>query len=190
MPPESEAWIARASQGDAGAIERLLVHYWPDIAAYFGRHLPVGLEAADLAQSVCREVLAHLRDGRLCFAGEPQFRQWLYRAAALKLWEHQRRRGRAAERAAPLASDSQALGAPPAAGDSPSEAAQLHEHLEAFVAAFARLEARQAQVFLWHHLHGLPHAEIAQRLGIEPSHSRTLLARALARLSALGGAPS
>jgi RNA polymerase sigma-70 factor (ECF subfamily) len=190
MPTAPEDWVTRASQGDEAAIERLLVQYWPDIAAYFARHLPGPVEAPDLAQSVCREVLAHLRDGRLRFAGEPQFRQWLYRAAALKLMEHRRKRGRQAERALPLASDSSAGGPPVGDATSPSQAAELHEHLEAFVRAFGQLEPRQAQVFLWHHLEGRPHAEIAQRLGIEVSHSRTLLARALARLSALGAQPS
>lgn len=190
MPSAEEEWVTRASRGDGEAIESLLVHYWPDIAAYFARHLAAPVEANDLAQSVCREVLAHLRDGRLRFVGEPQFRQWLYRAAALKLHEHRRRRGRVAERAAHLPSDSAAADAPIGAVTSPSQAAEYHEHLEAFVAAFGQLEPRQAQVFLWHHLEGLPHAEIANRLGIEVSHSRTLLARALARLSSLGAHPA
>jgi RNA polymerase sigma factor (sigma-70 family) len=51
--------------------------------------------------------------------------------------------------------------------------------------AFARLAPRDQEIIGLVHEQQLPHREIALRLGIQEGHSRTLLARALARLARL-----
>ena len=189
MNNQSQELIQRASSGDQGAVESLLVRYLPDLVEYIDRRAARWLRqresAADLAQSVCREVLVRLRDGRLVFQGEPQFRQWLYRAAVIKLVE--RSRSGSAEKRDPAreAPEAQALAAI-AQQPSPSEFAMFHEELERFQVAFAALSARSQAVISFRLVDGLAHEDVAQRLGVSVSHSRVLLARALAELAQRG----
>jgi len=181
----------RASSGDATAVESLLARYAPEIEAYVARRggplVRAHESSADVAQSVCREALERLRSGRFRFQGEAQFRQWLYRAALLKLmararyWKAERRDG-----AAPLHSESQLA---PAAASTPSENAARVEELAALERALAELGERQREVVALAYGEGLSHAEIAERLGTSEAYSRTLLSRALVRLSRLGQAP-
>jgi RNA polymerase sigma-70 factor (ECF subfamily) len=189
MSDDSKLWIERASNGDGAAVEGLLVRYLPDLVEYIDRRAAHWLQqresAADLAQSVCREVLVRLRGGRFEYRGEPQFRQWLYRAAVIKLIERTRRG--AAERRDP-AREVRASAAPePATGrGSPSETAMLHEELERFHTAFASLSERAQEIVSLKLVDGLSHAQIAARLGVSEPNSRTLLARALAQLAQRG----
>ncbi len=189
MPPPDEELLRRATTGDPAAVEGLLVRYLPDLVAYLDRRAARWLRqresAADLAQSVCREVLAHLRDGRFVFQGEPQFRQWLYRAAVIKLIERARHGG--AERRDPgrEVPGSAALDVPADAA-SPSELASFEEDLERFQVAFASLPPRAQEVISLKLALGLSHAEVAARLGVTEGNSRVLLARALAQLAQKG----
>jgi RNA polymerase sigma-70 factor (ECF subfamily) len=195
---DTDPLLARATTGDAGAIEELLERYLPDLRGYLARHageLSQRESVADLAQSVCREVLEHLRAGRLAFQGEPQFKQWLYRAAVMKLggrrryWRADARDARAAPPAAPpAASDSRDGHQPFVDPGTPSADAVFHEEIERFARAFAALADEQRQAIALFHLEGLTHAEIAARLGVSESYSRALLSRALARLARLGAA--
>jgi len=188
MSDESEldGWIERATTGDGAAVEDLLGHYLPDLRAYVVHHAAARVlaheEGSDLAQSICREVLERLRDGRFAFRGEPQFRAWLYRAALMKLLTRDRF-WRAARRDAPAPPSSPAE---PAAPGTPSQDARLAEELERFESAVRQLPESHRQILALHHFEGLSHTEIAHRLAITPSTSRSLLARALARLATLG----
>jgi len=182
----------RASAGDARAVEQLLVRYLPDVEAYVARHAGALLGAresgADLAQSVCREALERLRGGRFRFEGEAQFRQWLYRAAVLKLMGRARywraeRRDRAHESAAGSADGALAQ---PADSETPSRAAEVAEELATLERAFAALTDDERELITLSHVEGLTHAEIATRRGTSEAYSRTLLSRALARLAKLG----
>lgn len=188
MHEASEPWIERASRGDQTALEELLVRYLPELVTYVDRRRARWLRqresASDLAQSVCREVLVRLRDGRLEFRGEPQFRQWLYRAAVIKLVERTRRGGalmRDPEREADAGELARVAGA-----GTPSEAAVFHEQLERFQAAFELLPERSRELVALKLVEGLSHAQIAERLGVSEAHSRVLLARALALLAQYG----
>lgn len=195
MGSADEDWselMQSATAGDERAVEELLERYWPDLRAYLARHAGQGLKdregVSDLAQSVCREVLVHLRDGRFRFRGEAPFRQWLYRAAVMKMLVRHRhwqaaRRNAGGERAAIEAERSPAAENLPA---TPSEEAVLHEEIERFERCFAALPEKHRDVIVWHHLDGLSHAQIAERLDCSESYSRALLSRALARLAALG----
>lgn len=194
MPQASDEWIRRASTGDDAAVEHLLVRYLPDLVEYLDRHAAHWLRqresAADLAQSVCREVLVRVRTGRFSFQGEPQFRQWLYRAAVIKLMERARRGG--ADKRDPaheqrhVGSDSSFAPNAVRLDTTPSEVAVFHEELARFHAAFAALPARSREVISLKLVDGLAHREIGERLGASEAHSRVMLARALAQLAQAG----
>lgn len=188
--PESVDLLARATSGDRGAIEELLELHLSELRGFLARRagdlVRERESASDLAQSVCREALEHARDRRLRFLGEAQFKQWLYRAAVLKLMSRRRYwavAGRAdVAHAAPLSG----ADAAPAGGETPSRDAIFLEELERFARALDQLSAQQRQALALHHLQGRSHAEIAAELGTTEAYSRTLLSRALARLGRLG----
>jgi RNA polymerase sigma factor (sigma-70 family) len=188
--------VASATNGDPAAIEALLVEFLPGLRAWLGRHagaLVAQRETPDdLAQSVCREVLERLGGQRLAFHGEAQFRHWLYQAALHKL-QNRRRHHRADRRdvarevavdATRSASAAQ-LVAFVARGTTPSQQIGRREDLLVLERALQSLTEPQRQIICWARLEGLSHAEVAQRLGVTESHSRVLLARAMARLARL-----
>ena len=190
MNDPAETWIRSASTGDAGAVEHLLVRYLPDLVEYLERRSARWLRqresAADLAQSVCREVLARVRDGRFAFQGEPQFRQWLFRAAVIKLVERARHGSADKRDPARETRDPEVL-AGLESFDSPSQLAALHEELERFQAAFASLSIPTQELISLKLVDGLTHREIAARRGISETNSRVQLARAQAQLAHRGG---
>jgi RNA polymerase sigma-70 factor (ECF subfamily) len=175
------------------AVEDLLARYLPDMTEYIGRHAGrhiTGREsAADLAQSVCREVLEQLSGARFEYRGEAQFRGWLFQSAERKIHNrarHWRREKRSPDREVQLPSGSRLAGdalAHPA--PSPSRQAMSREDRQRLEQAFARLAPRDQEIIGLAHEQQLPHREIARRLGIQEGNSRTLLARALARLARL-----
>ena len=183
--------FGEVSSGDRAAVEVLLARYHQDLHAYLDRHAGRELQGretpADLAQSVCREVLEGLQRGAFEFRGEAQFRQWLYRAALHKVRMKARyfgaeRRGRQREQRLDDLTDSRGQ---PAVADShtPSRSAVGHEEQRRFVAALAQLSDAQRQVVEWAHFEGLSHKDIAARLGITEGSSRMMLSRALAQLA-------
>jgi len=192
MPERVDELVSKASQGDAGAVESLLARYLPDLVVYIERHAARSVREReskqDLAQSVCREVLEKLRDGRLAFRGEPEFRQWLYRAAVLKLadrarfWKAERRD---AGREQPIAAAS-GSGFHPADPQTPSQHALAHEELARFEEAVASLPERSREVLALRLVEGLSHREMAERLATSEANSRMLLSRALAQLAQRG----
>ena len=185
---DSSAEIARASRGDAAASERVIAAWAPSLERYLrrraSRRVLARESAADLAQSVCREALERIRSGALVYQGDEALRSWLYGAAELKVRNRLRHLG-----ALKRAEDPAALGRSEAPIDalasdpSPSAAAERIEDSERFRLALTALEPRQRECVELFHLGGLSHAELAARLGITEVHSRTLLARALARLA-------
>lgn len=192
--PESaaDAWVRRVQSGDRDAVEGLLREHLPAVEAFVRRHAGNLVRAkespSDVAQSVCREVLERLADGRVRLQGEAAFKSWLYRAAVLKMMARQRHWQ--AERRDPgrlraPADDESAQ--PFVEQGTPSRQAALHEDMDRLAAALAMLPESQRDVILLHHVEGLPHREIGERLGLSESNSRVLLSRALARLAgALG----
>jgi len=198
MAGDTESLVTAASQGDTNAVGALLERYLPDLEGYVARHAGRLVRAkessSDLAQSVCREVLERLADGRFRYQGEAAFRQWLYRAAVMKMLHRDRhwkmdKRDAAREAARPEAPPD-ASRVPGGVSAIPVEAtpsmdAIRAEELELFQRSFEALPERDQEIIRLHHAEGLSHAEIAEELGIAESYSRTLLSRALVELSKL-----
>lgn len=183
--------IQRASEGDHAAVEELLERYLPQLRAHIrgqaGALVAAREESGDLLQSVCRELLERLADDRFEFRGEAAFREWLYRAARLKLMNRHRhwlatKRDAARDRRQSSASGFAANGFADEL-PTPSEYAALNEELARFNTALAQLPERDQEVVRLAHFEGLSHREIAQRLGVTENHSRQILHRALVQLS-------
>lgn len=170
-----------------------------DVAELFEVHLP-GLrrflqaraaahvlareDADDLAQSVCRDVLEHLDDGRMELRSGPEFKQWLYEAALLKLKARVRYHG--ALRREPgreVRPEGGAPGETAAVSETPSRLARTAEDRARVQRAIDELGGRDAEILRLAVLEERPHGEIAGLLGVTTSHSRVLLSRALAKLS-------
>lgn len=187
-----------ATRGDSRAIDRLLDQFWPGLQAYLRRQMGPRLKAkessSDLVQSVCKDVLLKLRDERFDYRGEAEFRQWLYNAARLKVFERfdyytAGKRDMAREQPAQATDESQR-------GDerlermlrsltTPSAHADRNEELLQLERAFARLTDQQQEIIRLIRLDGLDHEKVGRRLGISAANSRTRFSRALARLTAL-----
>jgi len=191
--------VGQLSSGDAAAVPSLLERYLVDLQAYIARHSGVSLQAketpADLVQSVCREVLEGVQRGAFEYRGEAQFRQWLYQAALHKIQgkaRHHDARKREQRREQPLDDFLDSRGEVPfGVSRTPSRSAIESEEQARFLAAMAQLPTELRQIVEWAHLEGLPHKEIAQRLGISEPNSRMLLSRALAKLAKIAtGRPS
>lgn len=178
----------------------------PDVEALLAQHLP-GLrgfirlrsgpqlrsleETTDLVQSVCREILQH-RD-RFRFPDEDGFRRWLYTTALRKIGhraQHYRAQKRDAGRTVSLD------GARASAEElldgysrvcTPSQVVQAREQVSRIEAAFDRLPEDYREVITLARIAGLSHAEIADRMGRTVKAARSLLFRALERLSELLG---
>ena len=180
----SEADVERASRGDDAAADRVLARWAPDIERYLRRRAGPRVlareSAADLAQSVCREALERLGRGDLEYRGEAALKQWLYGAADLKVKNRVRFYGADKRAGGEVELESHCA---PDAGPSPSVAVAREEERATFERALAQLEERQAEAVRLFHLEGCDHAEVARRLDVTPSHSRTLVARGLARLA-------
>ncbi|MEM6674062.1 MAG: sigma-70 family RNA polymerase sigma factor [Planctomycetota bacterium] len=173
-------------------LEDLLAQHLPGLRGFLRRrapHLVLQKESTeDLAQSVCRDVLEHVVDGRMELRSDAEFKQWLYEAALWKL--RARRRHLGAQRRDPGREvgrwDRSASGVRPLEpGDSetPSRIVASEEKRDAVRRAIEELGGRDEEVLRLAVLEERPHREIAERLEVTEAHSRVLLSRALARLS-------
>ncbi|MEZ6014374.1 MAG: sigma-70 family RNA polymerase sigma factor [Planctomycetota bacterium] len=165
-----------------------LARWAPQIERYLRRrahHAVLAREsAADLAQSVCREALERLQRGALEYRGEAELKQWLYGAADLKVKNRLRFYG-AAKRADEVHGAVGAEATAPALGPTPSADYANAESRATFERALGALDERTERAVRMFHLEGRDHAEVARALGVSDSHSRTLVARGLARLARL-----
>ena len=183
-----------AGSGDRAAIEQLLTQHLPALTRFLARRAEgVVLDresASDLAQSVCREALERVAAERLTFQGQAELKQWLYKAALLKVSERRRRylaQRREAAREVPLPSRSHGLSRADFLRSllTPSRVAAAREDLDRLEGAFGQLSSDQQRVITLAKLDGLSHQEIASRLGTSEGNSRVMLSRALARLATL-----
>ncbi len=141
-------------------------------------------QSSDLVQSVCREAL---EDRGFEFRSAPEFRAWLWVTALNKLRDRLRYAGAAKRDAAREDRDSD-TGAPhEVAGPdrSPSEAAAAKEEAALLERAFAELPDDQRKVLELSHMQGMSHAAIGERIGRTELAVRSLVYRAMARLSTL-----
>ena len=181
--------VQRASRGDEAALVALVAKWLPDVQRLVRVRAPRQLllqeSSADLAQSVCRDALGRIRRGAVEYRGEAPFRAWLLGAVELKLrerWRHGHAQRREAARAPAMNVEREDPADP---HSSPSMALQRAESLARFENLLEQLDERAAQVVRRIQLDGLTHAEVGAELGIDASHSRVLLSRALARLAGL-----
>lgn len=185
---ESRELCERAVQGDDEAREALLGQHLASLRAFVRARLGDSLRARetsqDISQSVCREALEDL--GRFEYRGEHSFRSWLFQLAENKLrdrgryWSRDKRSSKREANATTLEA-TDALGSGSLC--TPSRQAVSREELERVESALVSLSEDQRTVIVLARLLGLPHAEIARRMGRTVLATRTLLSRSLARLA-------
>jgi len=178
-------------------IEALIEKHLPGLRAYVASRVDRLVHSkesnADIVQSVCREVLEHI--DRFAHRSEAGFKQWLYRTAERKIIDRYRyytAEKRDASREVPPppegASDdggllAQALHEAAGLRPTPSHEAIAREELLRTSRAFEGLPAVYREVILLSRVHGMPHAEIARRLGKSEGAVRNLLYRGLGALT-------
>lgn len=197
MPDPPEALTRAAAAGDAEAMNALLAAYLPDLRAFVrlrtGPMLRARESSSDIVQSVCREVLEHA--DRFRFPGESAFRHWLFTTALRKLSnrrDYYQAGKRDAHREVPLdagrpTEDDRHLLDVYESFSTPSARAMVREEVARVEAAFDHLTDEQREVVSLAHVVGLSRAEIAERTGRSEGAVRTMLHRALVRLSGLLG---
>lgn len=190
MTDLSEQLLHAAAQGDRGAADELLRRHLPGLKGFLrlraGRMLLAKESCSDLAQSVCRDVLEQA--DRFRFGGEAGFRHWLYTTALRKIadrYEYYRALKRDAAREAEEEGAAGETLRVYAGFYSPSQQAVAREELSRVELAFGRLPDEQQEVILMAKMMGLSRAEIATETGRSEGAVRTLLSRALARLTEL-----
>jgi RNA polymerase sigma-70 factor (ECF subfamily) len=181
--------VREATAGNPAAIDALFERHLPGLVAFVRARAGAGLrareETLDLVQSACREVLKDLP--AVDYRSEGGFRHWLYLAAERKILDRAKFHGRDKRnlgRVRPL-SDHEALqlGRGYAGVFTPSGELAAREELERVEAALDLLSEEHREVILLARIVGLPHAEVASALGKSEVAVRSLLHRALAKLS-------
>lgn len=181
--------VAAARSGDAAAREELFRRHLPGLRAFVRLRSDVPLRLkeseSDLVQSICREVLSDLSGFE--YRDPASFRNWMFTLATNKIRQKARfhraaRRDPDRERQPVEGSDAWVV-ASYSGEANPCRSAIAREEMMRFEAAFDRLDQDQQDVIVWSRLVGLPHREIAERLGRSEQAVRSLLSRALARLS-------
>ncbi len=189
---EHEQTYERMRAGDADALEDLLRMYLPRLRAFVRARMSANLRAressSDLVQSVCRRLVAGW-DG-LQFDGETQFRGWLFTAAANEIREkhrYHRALKRDAEREVRLEAGSTSpdpmLSIAYGEAFTPSRAAATDEFVRKLEASIDGLSDEHREVIMLTRIAGLPHEEVATRMGRTVGAVRQLLSRALLKLS-------
>src|SRR6185295_14455380 len=132
--------------------------------------------SSDIAQSVCREILGDLE--RFQYGGEVGFKHWLYTTALRKLqkkdefWRAQKREG-----VREVHSDDEELFGCYRSLSTPSRKAMAREEAERIESAFDRLSDDDREVISLARVVGLPHKEIAEKMGRTEQATRLLLHR-------------
>ena len=187
-----------ASAGPDGfPLEELLNKHLPGLRAFVASRVDRLVHAkesnADIVQSVCREVLEHI--DRFEHRSEAGFKQWLYRTAERKIIDRYRYytadKRDAARELPPAQSEPSSDGDLLAAAlrdaqggrPTPSHEAIAREELLRTSRAFEGLPPVYREVILLSRVHGVPHAEIAKRLGKTEGAVRNLLYRGLGALT-------
>jgi len=187
---DEQQTLQRLADGDAGAVDELLNAHLPDLRTFVrlraGPFLRNYESSSDLVQSVCREILTQRE--RFQYPGREGFRRWLYTTVMRKISkraEHHRAQCRDVQRNVPLGEDGDggALLDSYRRFCSPSAGMQAGEEIARIEAAFDRLPDDYREVVTLARIAGLPHKEIATRMGRSEGSVRMLLFRALEQLS-------
>ena len=175
----------------------------PDLDALFARNLPPLVafirsragravsaheSAADIAQSVCREVLQDMSGFE--YRSDEAFRGWLFVQASRKILDrnrflHRERRDVAREQPpAPSEDEAKTLLTCYASLRTPSRYASAREELKRIEAVVQDLPEAQRDAVTMSRLMGLSYGDIAQAMGTTESAVRGLVARGLAAIAA------
>ena len=188
--------IEQARAGDGRARASLVEAHLGALRAFMRLRLGQTLRhretSLDLVQSVVREALEDL--ARFEYRGAGSFRQWLLRRAENKIrdrarfWTRERRssnRETTVEAGADDESEARAVTDQLATFFTPSRHASAREELERVERAFLALPEDWRRVILLARVLGLSHEAIGREIGRTALATRTLLCRALARLTTL-----
>jgi RNA polymerase sigma-70 factor (ECF subfamily) len=167
--------LAAARQGNAAALEALLVRYQPHLYRFGLRMCGNEDDAGEVAQESLISMARSLRD----FRGEASVTSWLY-AIARSFCIKKRRRGKFApvreESLDAPGNDAARRLADPA--PSPEQTATNQELQRALTRAIDRLEATQREVLVLRDVEGLSAPEVARVLGISVDAVKSRLHRA------------
>jgi len=173
-----EQRVSDAVAGDAEALDDVVLAIRDDIYGLSIRMLGHPADAEDATQEILIKVLTHLGD----FRGEARFRTWYWTIAQRHLLRFRRSRiEQAATSFEALGAMGDAgLGAPPLRGVSETELPVLAEEVKlgCIEAMLCALDRDQRIAFLVHVVFGLPSAEAAEVLEIEPPALRKRVSRA------------
>ena len=177
--PTSERLLARARDGDAGAIGLLVARCLPDLRRWTHGRLPQWVRSAadtnDLIQDAVLGTLARLD------AFQPQGRRalasYLRTAVRHRIADEHRR-------AARWIPSGELLDALPSSAASPLQRAIGAETDRRYRAALARLSSRDQQLIVAHFELDYSHAQLGCMIGRSPHAARMALARAIGRLAA------
>ena len=179
--------VQAAGRNDPAAIEALLERYLPQVRAFVrlraGRMIRARESTSDLVQSVCREVLDHI--DRFQYPSEDAFKRWLYTTALRKI-AHRRDYYLAKKRDVlreVRPEDEAQLGELYRSFSTPSRALVSAEERERIEVAFDALSPEHREVITLAHVAGLSRSAIAEQMGKSETAVRSLLHRALLRLS-------
>jgi RNA polymerase sigma-70 factor (ECF subfamily) len=187
--------LDRLRGGDQAAAGELLARHRPAMRDLVALHLDPRLAArvdpSDVVQDAQAELVRRLPD---FLARQPMpFGLWARKSAYERLLQlrqhHLGRAKRTTRREQPLPDRSSLLLARPllSRGATPSQQAEARELAERVARAVATLPEADHEVLLLRHADGLPFAEAAVLLGMDPAAVRKRFGRALLRLrTALG----
>lgn len=182
--------VARACGGDRDAAGELIVNHLAEVDAWLRKNCDpraLGHEShGDVLQSVVGDLLAGLPAHE--YRSQCSFRAWIFQIARNKLIDkyryHTAQCRYVSRELGTFESDSSSqINAFAIRERSPSEAASLREDAGRLARALEKLPQDYREVLLFAQFDGLGHREIAERMGRTEMASRTLLRRALVRLS-------
>jgi RNA polymerase sigma-70 factor (ECF subfamily) len=173
--PTDDELLAAARQGDAAALEALLVRYQPHIYRFGLRMCGNVEDAGDIAQESLISMARSLRD----FRGDSSVSSWLYTIARRFCIKKRRRSKFAPAREESLdapGTDAAQRVADPA--PSPEQTATNQELAAALTRAIDALDPAQREVLVLRDVEGLPAPEAAKVLGISVDAVKSRLHRA------------
>ena len=163
--------VAKARQGDGGAVRALYERYARRVLAVVRRLAGDDALAEDWAQEAWIRAIRALPT----FRGDAQFSTWLHRIAVNSALHGRRSRDRKAGREAPM--DDEVVTLRPKDAD-----ALLRLRLER---AMERLPDGMRRVLVLHDVEGYTHEEIGEMLGIAPGTCKSQLFKARAKMRAM-----
>lgn len=179
--------VRSARDGDPRAFETLFARALPRLRAFIrlraGGVVTARESVSDVAQSVCREVLAEI--DRFEFRGERAFRSFLFQRAVRKIMKRRRFHRQARRDIAQEVSgdeDGELLECY-ATIATPSRHAKAREQLRSLETALAALPEAQRDAVAMSRMLGMSYAEVAEQLDRTESAVRGLVARGLAALA-------